>query len=528
MVDLFLERPVLLLFSVMALGTALGAIRLRRLSLGPAAVLFTALAFSAYDERLALPEVLGTFGLAVFAYAIGLTAGPSFFSSLRRGARPVGLVVVTLVALGALTVLAGRLLGFSTETIAGLYAGSTTNTPALAAALVSFGGAPGATVAYSLAYVGGVLVMLLAAQWALRPGAAAEELAEDDDTPPPVRNVTIQVTRDNALQVRELTHTPHGRVMFSRAKSPEGDIELTEGSMIPRPGDLVLAVGPEEALQHVTKQLGRRTHESLDLDRSDIDFRRITLSNSQFYGRTVGELALWERVGARPTRVRRGDEDFLATDDFVLQAGDRIRVAAPRDHMTEVARLLGDSDHGFSDINPLGLALGLALGLLLGAVPFHITGIGTLELGQAAGPLIAGLVLGRIGRSGPVVWSLPHQAAETLTQLGLLLFLAYAGGRAGSAFVDAIASPLGWKVIGAGLVLTTVHAVVLVVLGRRIAQLVGPRLAGTIAGSQTQPAVLAFAKESTAYDPRVSLGYALVYPAAMVAKILVVQVLAIL
>lgn len=228
-----------------------------------------------------------------------------------------------------------------------------------------------------------------------------------------------------AIRWRRLSFGP-AAVLFT-AKWPDGDVELTEGAMIPRPGDLVLVVGPEEALAHVAKQLGRRTHERRDLDRSDIDFRRITLSNDQFYGRTVAELALWERVGARPTRVRRGDEDFLATDDFVLQAGDRIRVAAPREHMKEVARLLGDSDHGFSDINPLGLSLGLALGLLLGAVPFHVSGVGTLELGQAAGPLIAGLVLGRIGRSGPVVWSLPHQAAETLTQLGLLLFLAYAG-----------------------------------------------------------------------------------------------------
>src|SRR5690606_33355702 len=150
----------------------------------------------------------------------------------------------------------------------------------------------------------------------------------------------------------------------------------------------------------------------------------------------------------------------------------------PRDHMRQVAEYLGDSEHGTADINPLGLATGLALGLLLGAVPFYVPGLGPLELGQAAGPLIVGLVLGRIQRSGPVVWTMPHQAAETLTQVGLLLFLAYAGGRAGSAFIDAVSTPLGVEILAVGLLLTALHAGVLFVVGRRVLEQSGPRVAG--------------------------------------------------
>src|SRR5690606_30730070 len=167
---LLVERPILLLFVILAVGTAFGAVRLRKFSLGPAAVLFTALAFSAYDDRLALPEVIGTFGLAVFAYAIGVTAGPSFFSSLRTGLRPVALVAATLAGLGGLAVLLGRLFGFDVGTIAGVYAGSVTNTPALAAAVLRLDGAPEPTVAYSISYLGGVLIMLGAAVLALRSG----------------------------------------------------------------------------------------------------------------------------------------------------------------------------------------------------------------------------------------------------------------------------------------------------------------------------------------------------------------------
>ena len=524
---LLAERPVLLLFVLLAVGTAFGAVRVRGFSLGPAAVLFTALAFSAYDERLALPEALGTFGLAVFAYAIGITAGPSFFASLRTGLKPVALVATTLVGLGVLAFALGRALGFDVGTIAGVYAGSGTNTPALAAAVIRLDGAPEPTVAYSISYLGGVLVMLGAAVLALRSGER-HPTADDRATPPAVATQTIEVTRDNALNVAELTMTPHGRVIVSRHRGGDGVVRIAEGATVLQPGDIILAIGPDAALAHLTKQLGRPSDQRLELDRTELDFRRIVLSQRKFFGHSVADLHLFERFGARATRVRRADQDFLATDDFVLQAGDRIRVAAPRQHMPQVADYLGDSDHSTSDINPLGLAIGMALGLLLGAVPFFIPGLGTLELGQAAGPLLVGLVLGRLQRTGPIVWTLPHQAAETLTQLGLLLFLAYAGGRAGSAFLDAISSPLGVELVIVGLVLTAAHAVVLLVVGRRVLEQSGPRVAGLIAGSQTQPAILAHANAATGFDPRVALGYALVYPVAMVVKIVVVQVITLL
>lgn len=520
-----MDHPVLLLFVILAVGTSLGQVRIRGVSVGPAAVLFSALAVSAVDERLALPEVLGTLGLALFAYTIGLTAGPSFFTSLRRGARPVAVVFGVLVGLGIVTAGLGRALGFDAGTIAGLYAGANTNTPGLAAAIERLGGAPEPTVAYSLTYTGGVLVLLAAAAYGLRTLPSEPDPAEAAGGG--IINATIKVTHDNVLSVGELTVTPHGRVLFSRHQVADGTIDMSRGDTVLRPGDRVLAIGPRAAVDHLTKQLGRRSKVNLDEDRQDVDFRRIVLSERRFYGRTVADLGLWPKYGARATRVRRADHDFLATDAFILQAGDRIRVAAPRSQMSTVARYLGDSEHGTADINPLGLALGLAIGLAFGALPILVPGLGTLVLGNAAGPLIVGLVLGRLQRSGPVVWTLPHQAAEVLTQLGLLLFLAYAGGRAGSAFIDALRTPIGWKIIGAGLVVSGLHAVALIILGSRVLRATGPRLAGYVAGSQTQPAVLAFANSATRFNPEVALGYALVYPVAMVTKILVAQILTI-
>jgi putative transport protein len=263
----------------------------------------------------------------------------------------------------------------------------------------------------------------------------------------------------------------------------------------------------------------------LRISRKDLDFRRIAVSSTRVAGRTIADLRLTEQFGATATRVRRGDVDLLATDDLVVQLGDRVRVVAPRQRMADVNAYLGDSERGVSDINPVGLALGLTIGLLIGAVVIPLGGGRELELGIAAGPLIVGLVLGRLQRTGPVLWTVPYPAASGLGQLGMLLFLAYAGTNAGDALVDALRTDQGIKLLAAGAVITIVVAAGLLLLGPLVGRLAGPRLAGTMAGTQTQPAVLAYANERTSGDPRVNLGYALVYPAAMIVKVLLAPLL---
>jgi putative transport protein len=108
----------------------------------------------------------------------------------------------------------------------------------------------------------------------------------------------------------------------------------------------------------------------------------------------------------------------------------------------------------------------------------------------------------------------------------MITFLAYAGTRAGQQIASAISSDVGWKAAVVGLAMTSTVAVLLLVLGRRVNRLGGTEHAGVVGGGATQPAILAFANERTKFDTRVGLGYVLVYPAAMVSKILIAQVLA--
>jgi putative transport protein len=517
------SQHLVLLFILFAIGSCLGSTRIKGVQIGPAAVLFTALAISslaaARGVTLTLPEEIGMLGLVLFTYTVGIISGPSFFAALRSGWQAVLTLTGVFAAVAVLAAGLGRALDLPTPTIAGTFAGALTNTPALAAASEKSGNAAATTVGYSIAYVFGVAGMLLAAAIVLRRRAG-------DTGAEILTNVTIRVERQDRPTVQQVVARNGGNIAFSRMGHGEASpILVADDDATLAPGDLVTVVGDQKSVDSVTKDLGHRSSHTLNTNGIGLDSRRITLSNKALAGRNLGETELAERFGGTVSRVRRGDVDLVASDDIMLQLGDRLRVIVPADQMRAVAEYLGDSERGMSDINPIGLALGLTLGTLIGIAHIPLPG-GGFALGAAGGTLLVGLMFGRLGRVGPLVTGLPRTAASSLSTFGMLTFLAYAGTRAGGAFTKAITSGLGWRIAVVGFVVTSAAALTVILLGRVVHRVDAPRLAGMLAGAQTQPAILAFANERTGFDNRVALGYALVYPAAMIAKILLAQLLA--
>ncbi|GLI39878.1 transporter [Geobacter hydrogenophilus] len=541
MIKVLIDNPLLLLFMVAAIGYPLGRIRIRGSSLGVAAVLFVGLGIGALHPELKLPEIVYVLGLALFVYTIGLSSGPAFVASLRQdGVRNNLLILGVLVLAAALTVAAQRFLGLPGTVTAGLFAGSLTNTPALAGALETikhlapqnlmeqFLAEP--VVGYSIAYPMGVMGVVLAISlvqklWRIDYADEATRFKIAGAATESLRSKTIRVTWPLASRqtVAELSRQQKWDVVFGRIK--RGEEYLLTGPVVRfRPGDLVLAVGAEGELQRVAEVLGEMSEEEISADRSEIDYRRIFVSNPRVAGRRLGSLNLFERFGATVTRVRRGDDDFLPHDDMVLELGDRVRVVTHCDRMGEVTALFGDSYRAVSEVDILTFSLGLALGLLLGIVPFPLPGGVTLKLGFAGGPLIVALVLGTIGRSGGMIWSLPYSANMTLRQIGLVLFLAGIGTRAGYGFVSTLAKGGGFAIFAAGAVVTCFAALTTLLVGHRLLKIPMGILIGMVAGLQTQPAVLGYALEQTGNDLP-NIGYASVYPVATIGKILIVQVL---
>jgi putative transport protein len=541
MIDILRSSPLLLLFAVAAIGYPLGRLRIGQSSLGIAAVLFVGLAFGALDPALQLPEIVYQLGLVLFVYTIGLSSGPGFFSALqRKGLRDNLLIFGALLLAGGSAAALHGALGLTPAQTAGLYAGALTNTPALAGVLeyIKLNTAPELhdtllnepIVGYSIAYPVGVLgaigaIAILQKLWKIDYRAEAGRLRELGATRIPLVNRTIRVVRPDggSETIRELGRDHNWHVIFVRIKHA-GEITLAGEASELRDGDLISVIGHAEDVDRVTEYLGVVAGEQLELDRSKLDFRRVFVSSPQVVARRLRDLDLPHRYGALVTRVRRGDNDFLATADTVLEPGDRVRVVALRERMDEVSELFGDSYRHLSEIDILTFSLGLVIGLLIGLAPIPLPGGGVFRLGIAGGPLLVALVLSKLERTGPLVWSLPYSANLTLRQLGLVLFLAGIGTRAGYSFVTTLMSSGGALLFLAGAAITCTTAVLTLVVGYRLLKVPMSLLIGMLAALQTNPAVLSFATEQTDNDLP-NIGYATVYPVAMITKIVLAQLL---
>lgn len=538
MIDILANNPLLLLFTVSAIGYLIGRINIGGIGLGVAAVLFVGLAFGALDQRLRLPDIIYLLGLVIFVYTIGLSSGPGFIASFRRRGLRNNLFVGGIIVVAAgIAVVLRTILGLNSAQTAGLFAGSLTNTPALAAVIeqLSQRGADEAlraepVVGYSVAYPVGVLGMILAIYltrrlWRIDLAQESQQLREFGAVGEYLINCTIRVTNFNVdgQSITELVRANGWNVIFSR-RQHDGRIELATGAARLNTGDLISVVGSPEAVAQVTAVLGEPTDEQLMLDRHTLDFRRIFVSNPAVIGVPLRMLNLPSTLGAVITRIRRGDVELLPHGDTVLEPGDRVRVVTQRDNMDRVSAFFGDSYRSLAEIDVVSLGLGTALGMLVGLIPIPLPGGGSFSLGLAGGPLIVALFLGWRGRTGPIIWSLPYSANLTLRQVGMTLFLAGIGTRAGYSFFTTITQGNGLFLFIGGALITIPVALLTLFIGYKLLKIPFSLLIGMLAGLQTQPAVLAFANEQTGNEAP-NIGYAMVFPTAMVVKIILAQIL---
>ncbi|MBW7882829.1 MAG: transporter [Caldilineaceae bacterium] len=540
MIELMVEQPLLLVVIVSAIGFALGEIRIKGTGLGVAAVLFAGLFFGALDPRLSVPPVLVSLGLILFVYSVGLGSGPGFFASFsRNGLRDNAMVAGVLIVAALIVVAEYYLFGFKSTVAAGIFTGSLTNTPALAQVITYMGGAagnvPGAmeaepVVGYSVAYPLGVLgpifaILVMQRVWRINYREDADRVRDMFPVEQEIYNRTVAIT-DPALAsepVRELVRRHNWKVVFGRIK--RGDhVELARGETVLQVGDLVSIIGTPEDVDHVVSSLGESSAVQLDVDRSDYDFRRVFLSNYELVGKKLSDLDLTQRYGAIVTRVRRGDIELLAHGDLVLELGDRVRFVAPRGQVRAISSYFGDSYKRLSEINLGSLGLGLALGLLLGMIPIHLPGGIEFKLGDAGGPLIVALILSAIRRTGPVVWTLPYSANLTIRQIGLTVLLAGIGIRSGYTFLSTLTQAGGVQIFIAGALVSLVTSFLVLWIGYRWFKIPFGVVSGIVSAVHTQPAVQAAALNQAGNDLP-NHGYALAFPMATIAKILLAQII---
>ncbi len=516
MQTILVQQPLLALFLVVALGAAIGAIRLGPVRLGAAGALFVGLLLSALNPQFAGDlGVVQQLGLLLFVYTVGIAAGSTIRSGLRDNRMLLGFAVAASAIGAVVTGVLAAAFGIEAPLGAGLFTGALTAAPALDTA-TQLTGSGQAAVGYAFAYPLGALVgVVVVSVIAGRPWGGKK------DSPSlagrGLHAVTIRVAKD--LQPRDLPAWREQLIRLSYIERNGHTRVLIPGESL-LTGDLVVMVGEPDSVEEQARLIGTITSDHLADHRDQVDFERILVSNTDLAGRSVAELGLPARFGAVITRVRRADLDLLARDELQLQIGDQVAVVAPREQTEALREYFGDSQRQVSEVDALALGAGLVLGLLVGLVTFPLPGGGSFQLGAAAGPLIVGMVLGAFRRAGPLVWTLPESANLTIRQLGLLFFLAALGLEAGPQVASLLGSPQALGAAVTSVAAVTVSAVVMVAAGW-FGGLSAPRTAGGVAGFLGQPAVLQ-AANSRVQDERVESAYSTLFAAAIVAKILLV------
>ncbi len=545
--DLLASSSPALLFTVVGLGYFLGNVKVGGFTLGIAAVLFVGLVFGAIDPKaFVIPEVIYVLGLILFVYTVGLQSGPIFFNLFRRQWLRLTVLagIATLVAAGG-SLLAVRLLHISSPVASGLFCGSLTNTPALAAAVEALRGTlansaldpvdlklrlNGPTVGYSIAYPFGVIGVILTMQIVSklrRVNFAKEEERATRSAGLQTEDLLIREVRVTNPQIigkrfDESMLTDLTGMVFTRLKRGEG-IELVEPDVVLQEGDVLVGVGARGAVKKAELLIGPSVQDRVEQSSPEIEYRDLVVINRKVVGIEVDQLS---RVVGHPvivSRIRRGGVHITPHPGATLELGDQVRVVTHRGDLDRVTTVIGNPLRDISEADFLSFSLGLVLGVAVGMIPIPFFGGHILRLGFAGGPLVVGLILGRLGRTGPIVWTMPANASLTLRQLGILFFLAGVGTRAGDSFVQTFLSQ-GPALLLTGAAITMASTFTIVLVANRWFGYDMISTFGIMAGIHTQPAALAFANNHTGSESP-SISYAAVYPVALIAKIILAQIL---
>lgn len=523
---------------VVAAGLALGQLKVRGISLGVAGVLFSGLVAGHFGFAPAGPllDALRDLGLVLFVAAVGAQVGPGFVQSLRDGGLRLNALAAAVVLVGALcTVVLARVLHLDMAALVGVFAGATTNTPALGAAQQALDalpdvdatrrGLPG--LGYAVAYPFGVLgvIVSIVGVRALF-GRAANGTAERGTPAPAVTRRAFVVENKNldGRTVHDLPGLAALGVVVSRVLAKDArEGERALPSTVLHVGDTVLAVGDEAALESACAIIGAPSTRD-PTSSTSTGALRMVVTHKEAVGKTLAELALTACHDVVVTRVRRADVDMVATAGLRLRFGDQLHVVGRHDDLAAAAAVVGNSQKALGLTDFLPIFLGIALGVLLGSVALPLPGLpAPVKLGLAGGPLIVTIVLGRIGKIGPVVWHLPGNVNLALRELGIALFLSAVGLKAGAHLVEALTGqgPL-W--LACGVVITLVPLLAVAAVARLALGLPFAAVAGLLAGSMTDPPALAFANSLVGEDSA-AVSYAAVYPTTMVLRILTAQAL---
>ena len=534
---------IMLLYAfVVAIGVLLGKIKFFGVSLGVTFVLFAGIVCGhfGFTGNTQILNFVQDFGLILFVFCIGLQVGPSFFTSFKQGGVSMNMIAVGVVllniavAVGLYYALGGRI---ELPMMVGNLCGAVTNTPGLGAAnealsQLEYDG-PQIAMGYACAYPLGVLgiigsIILVRLLCKINLKQEEEEIAQQEAADPHLTPYMMHIeVRNEALNGKTLMQVKNfiGRDFVISRILQNGHVNIPSKDTVFHVGDQMFIVCAEDDAEAIIAFIGPKI--KVDWEKQDMPMisRRILVTQSKMNGKRLGELHLRTLYGVNITRVNRSGMDIFASYNLTLQVGDRVMVVGPQDAVERVANLMGNSLKRLDHPNIVTIFVGIFLGILFGSLPIAFPGIPTpVKLGLAGGPLIVAILIGRFGYKLKLVTYTTMSANLMLREIGIALFLASVGVKAGANFVQTVVEGDGLLYVGCGFLITVIPLLVMGVIARMRYKMNYFMLMGLMAGSTTDPPALAYANQ-TANNNAPAVGYSTVYPVTMFLRILTAQLL---
>ncbi len=538
---------VLLYAIVIAVGVYLGKIKIGGISIGVTFVLFAGIAAGhiGFTAPTNILSFLQEFGLILFVFMIGLQVGPGFLESFRKGGITLNLLSTIMVVLNVIVMFACYYIFFDTSDpknlpmMVGTLYGAVTNTPGLGAAnetlysIFDKGEVPQIASGYACAYPLGVLGIIGATIaikyiFGIKLEKEEEELAKEEEDNDDVKPHFMDLEVTNLyLEGKTLAqvHNFLNRDFVCSRILHDGHVSIPNGSTIFHIGDKLFVVCAENDAEAIIAFIGPTINVDWKKQDEPMVCKRILVTRSSINGKTLGQMHFSSAYGVNVTRVTRQGMDLFAIPSLSLQVGDRIMVVGPEDAVNRVAAVMGNSIKRLDAPNIATIFVGVFIGILFGSIPVAIPGIPVpIKLGIAGGPLIIAILIGRYGYKVHLVTYTTTSANMMLREIGLMLFLASVGIKAGDGFLETVIQGDGVKYVYTGFLITIIPILIIGIIARKKYKFNYFTIMGMIAGTYTDPPALAYANSICSKEAP-SIGYSTVYPLSMFLRIFTAQII---
>ena len=534
---------------VIAVGVLLGKIKFGGIALGVTFVLFAGIVAGHFGMTAPVNIItfVQDFGLILFVFMIGLQVGPGFFESFRKGGVTLNILAASAILLNIAVMFACYFIFFDTSNphnlpmMVGTLYGAVTNTPGLGAAnealtSVFTDNIPQIASGYACAYplgVVGIIGATIAIRFICRISLEKEEEelkasdAEDAHVKP--HQMHLQVTNSylagrTIMQIHDFLN----RDFVCSRLLHDGHVTIPNRDTVLELGDQLFIVCAKADAEAIIAFIGPEIQVQWEETDQPMVSKRILVTKSSINGKTLGQMHFSSAYGVNVTRVTRQGMELFATPRLPLQVGDRVMVVGPEDLVNRVADVLGNSIKRLEAPNIATIFLGIVIGIIFGSIPVAFPGMPVpMKLGIAGGPLIIAILIGRYGYKVHLVTYTTTSANMMLREIGLVLFLASVGIKAGAGFLETVIQGDGLKYVYTGFLITIIPILIIGTIARLRFKFNYFTIMGMLAGTYTDPPALAYANQSCSTEAP-AIGYSTVDPLSMFLRIFTAQVIILL